>query len=272
MKIFLSWSGNRSQAVAEEFNGWLKCVIQAAQPWISTKDIDRGAIWFSEINEILKDVSIGVVFLTQENKNKPWILFETGALTKGLPDNRVCTFLIDLKPEDLEAPLSQFNHTTQNKDSVFKLLKTINSLLDESKLPDDILAKAFETYWPQFEEGFSRALSNNQPNEVVPARTDKDMLAEILNNTRILAHQVRELESNSREISANIRYPRQINRTDILMRMKTKINEMIKAGIFNEEEIISSLDRSDFPEDYIRLQIRYALQHFMPPNAFPSPE
>ncbi len=46
MKIFVSWSGKRSKAVAELMSDWLKCVIQASQPWISTRDIDRGAIWF----------------------------------------------------------------------------------------------------------------------------------------------------------------------------------------------------------------------------------
>ena len=84
MKVFLSWSGERSKAVAELLNNWLCCVIQAARPWISTRDIDRGALWFSEINEQLQDTSVGIICLTQENKNKPWILFEAGALTKGL--------------------------------------------------------------------------------------------------------------------------------------------------------------------------------------------
>lgn len=41
MKIFVSWSGKRSKAVAELMSDWLKCVIQASQPWISTRDIDR---------------------------------------------------------------------------------------------------------------------------------------------------------------------------------------------------------------------------------------
>jgi hypothetical protein len=32
MKIFISWSGDRSHKVAELLNEWLKCVIQAADP------------------------------------------------------------------------------------------------------------------------------------------------------------------------------------------------------------------------------------------------
>src|ERR1043165_153842 len=106
MKIFISWSGNRSRAVAETLRDWIKCVLQATRPWISTRDIDRGSLWFSEINDQLKDTSVGIICLTQENKNRPWILFEAGALAKGLSSNRVCTLLIDLKSADLEDPLA----------------------------------------------------------------------------------------------------------------------------------------------------------------------
>lgn len=111
VKVFISWSGARSKEVAELMRDWIRCVLQVTRPWISTRDLDRGSIWFGEINEQLKDTGIGIICLTQENKNRPWILFEAGALMKGLTVNRVCTFLIDLEPKDVEDPLAQFNHT-----------------------------------------------------------------------------------------------------------------------------------------------------------------
>lgn len=194
MKIFVSWSGNRSKAVAELFSDWLKCVIQVSKPWISTRDIDRGAIWFSEINDKLRDVSVGVVFLTQENKDKPWILFETGALAKGLTSNRVCTFLIDLKPTDLQDPLAQFNHTIPEKSGLWELTRTINASLTENSLDAKVLEKVFNTYWPQFENGFLQALEDNPIGEVIPPRSEQDILSEILNNTRSLTHKIRKLE------------------------------------------------------------------------------
>lgn len=270
MKVFLSWSGQRSKVVAEIFSDWLKCVIQASQPWISTRDIDRGAIWFSEINDKLKDVSVGVVCLTQENKNKPWILFETGALAKGLTTNRVCTFLIDLNPEDLQDPLAQFNHTMPNKSSLWALTRTINACLVENALDERILKQVFETYWPQFEQNFEIALRDNPPDEVVPPRSDQDILSEILNNTRVLSHRVRLLENNSSRHPDNYKFLQSGNRTDILVSMKNKIDEMIKAGIYNEDEIISHLDISDFTEDYIRSQIKYSLHRYSLPPIPPS--
>lgn len=195
MKIFISWSGNRSKAVAELFNDWLKCVIQASQPWISTRDIDRGAVWFTEINDKLRDVSVGVVFLTQENKDKPWILFETGALAKGLTSNRVCTFLIDLNPADLEDPLAQFNHTLPTQSGLWDLTRTINASIVDTPLEEKTLEKVFNMYWPQFEQDFKKTISDNPIGEVIPPRSEQEILSEILDNTRSLTHKIRKLEN-----------------------------------------------------------------------------
>lgn len=194
MKIFISWSGTRSKAVAELLNDWIKCVIQATRPWISTRDIDRGALWFSEISDQLKDTSVGIVCLTQENKNKPWILFEAGALAKGLSYNRVCTFLIDLRPADLEDPLAQFNHTLPEKDSMWALVRTLNGCLGGSALDERVLEQVFATYWNQFEKGFKELLKANQPKEKTEPRSEKTILAEILDNTRYLNSRLRRLE------------------------------------------------------------------------------
>ncbi|MFT4757703.1 MAG: hypothetical protein ACI91R_002360 [Vicingaceae bacterium] len=253
MKIFVSWSGKRSKAVAEMMSDWLKCVIQASQPWISTRDIDRGAIWFSEINDKLKDVSVGVVCLTQENKNKPWILFETGALAKGLTTNRVCTFLVDLSPEDLEDPLGQFNHTTPEKSSVWALTRTINDCLNEKALDERILQQVFETYWPQFDYKFQIALKENQPEEVVPPRSEQEMLGEILNHTRGLSNRIHSLESeldySSNFNSRNNKYNSNSHPNPDLLNNKIasdksvelKARSMIVSGKYTNKQIVDTL-------------------------------
>ncbi|MDP5144828.1 TIR domain-containing protein [Shewanella sp. ULN5] len=244
MKIFVSWSGQRSKAVAELISDWLKCVIQASQPWISTRDIDRGAIWFSEISDKLKDVSVGVVCLTQENKEKPWILFETGALAKGLTTNRVCTFLIDLKPEDLQDPLAQFNHTLPDKGSVWELTRTINDCLGDKALDERILRQVFDTYWPQFDKNFKEAIDKNPPGEVIPPRPEQDILAEILSNTRSLSHRIRDLESEVHFKSRNI------NEMDFDRKPTLEILKMLESGKYSEDEIAKYLVDYDMPESY----------------------
>lgn len=194
MKVFISWSGNRSRAAAELLSDWIKCVLQATRPWLSTRDIDRGALWFSEISDQLKDTTVGVVCLTQENKNKPWILFESGALAKGLSSNRVCTFLVDLKPTDVEDPLAQFNHTLPDREGLWQLVKTLNSSLATSGLDERILEQVFGTYWPQFEDRFKNLLKLHPAHEKAEPRSEENLLAEILENTRFLSQRVRGLE------------------------------------------------------------------------------
>lgn len=195
MKVFISWSGQRSKAVAVLLSDWIKCVIQATQPWISTRDIDRGALWFTEIGDQLKDTSVGIVCLTQENKNKPWILFETGALAKGLSSNRVCTLLVDLNPEDLEDPLAQFNHTMPNQDGLWSLVRTLNNSLLENRLEERILEQVFNIYWSDFERKFKEILEVNPQTEKPKPRTEKNLLTEILDNTRFLSSRIRTLEA-----------------------------------------------------------------------------
>lgn len=194
MKVFISWSGSRSRAVAELLSDWIKCVIQATRPWISTRDIDRGSLWFSEISDQLKDTSVGIVCITQENKKQPWILFEAGALAKGLSSNRVCTFLIDLKPSDIEDPLAQFNHTLPDKESVRGLIRTLNNCLGAAALDERILDQVFNTYWGQFDEKFKNAIKLHSVSEKPEVRSEKNLLAEILDNTRFLSHRIRNLE------------------------------------------------------------------------------
>ena len=191
----MSWSGPRSKATAELLKVWTKCVIQATQPWIST-NIDRGAVWSSTINDELKEASFGIVCLTHENKEKPWILFESGALAKGLAENRVCTFLIDLSPQDVGSPLSQFNHTTPDRESMLSLAATLNRS-SNAPLEPGILAQVFETNWAWFEKSFQDLLETYPLGIKPEARTEESILSEILDSVRGFDHRLRSLEARN---------------------------------------------------------------------------
>ncbi|HAS8107018.1 TPA: toll/interleukin-1 receptor domain-containing protein, partial [Vibrio vulnificus] len=199
MNVFLSWSGDRSRAVAELLDTWLQCVIQAVDPWMSSKDIDRGSLWFSEINDQLQSTTIGIICLTQENKTKPWILFEAGALAKGLSNSRVCTFLIDLEPTDVGTPLSQFNHTFPTQEGMWELVRTLNNSLKDKALKEKTLELVFETYWPKFESDFNQILKDTPQAETAEKRGEDDILLEILNSTRAMDRRIRRIESERLE-------------------------------------------------------------------------
>lgn len=224
MKVFLSWSGQRSKEVANLLSDWLCCVIQASRPWISTRDLDRGSLWFGEINDQLKDTTVGIICLTQENKNRPWILFEAGTLAKGLSTSRVCTLLVDLEPKDIEDPLAQFNHTFPVRESVLGLVKTLNGALSSNGLDNRILEQVFETYWPQFEQRFKEILATTEAQPPSKPRPKEDVLGEILENTRILNSRIRRLEHE------NERY--RIRDLDMPLGMvHEQASDMLKAGM-----------------------------------------
>src|SRR6266545_990864 len=108
MKIFISWSGQRSRTVAAFLNDWLKDIIQIADPWMSANDIDAGVRWSRAIEERLQATKFGILCLTKTNLNAPWILFEAGALAKTIEDTFVCPYLIDLEPSSVpRGPLTQ---------------------------------------------------------------------------------------------------------------------------------------------------------------------
>jgi len=194
MKIFISWSGEKSRKVGELLDDWLQCVIQAIKPWRSDKDIDSGSLWFTQITSQLEDTRHGIVCLTQDNKENPWILFESGALAKGLSSSRVCTFLIDLEPSDIKDPLAQFNHTKPTSGGLFSLLKTLNGLLGENSLSEKTLEKVFDIYWPEFERDFKKILEETKEEKVVEKRPEGDILSEILNITRGMDRRISLVE------------------------------------------------------------------------------
>ncbi|AJI55157.1 TIR domain protein [Francisella philomiragia] len=234
MKIFISWSKDLSKECAEILKDWIKCTLQASEPWVSSKDIDKGSLWFNEINDQLKDTKVGIVCLTKENKENPWILFESGALAKGLSANRVCTLLIDLNPVDIKDPMAQFNHTTPNEAGMRDLLGTINKELGNNRLEDRILDQVFEAYWPKFKKDFEEVLSKkNITKENATERTEHDILEEILYTTRTMDRRISLLERRENSFNVN----RDFSKVDIVER----ISMLIKKGL-NPKEIVMELD------------------------------
>jgi hypothetical protein len=180
MKVFISWSGDRSKRIADTFSDWLPQIIQALDPWISS-NIAKGARSTPEISSELEKSKIGIICLTPENVDSNWILFEAGALSK-MSDTKVCTFLLDLTPSDIKPPLSQFQHTIFSKEDVFRLIETINkqlSISGEKSLPEKTLLQVFERSWSEFDNTVKEILKSN-PQKAKQVRSERDILEEIL--------------------------------------------------------------------------------------------
>lgn len=184
MQVFISWSGPRSKHIAYAFKSWLGLVIQSVDPWLSP-EIDKGSRWSDVLSAKLEGAKIGIICLTKDNFNAPWILFEAGALSK-IKADYVCTFLFDLKPGDIEYPLAQFQHTVNTKDDIYKLVTTINNLAPKSNdrsLTESVLKTSFETYWKLLAENLEKTPALEKQSKA-PIRTENDMLQEVLGTVR----------------------------------------------------------------------------------------
>src|SRR5262245_20899010 len=118
MKVFISWSGNTSHAIALVLRDWLPSVLQSIEPFVSSEDTEKGARWATEIAQRLSDTLFGILCVTGENLSSPWLNFEAGALSKSLDKSKVSPFLVGLRPVDLVGPLSQFQATLPQFDDV----------------------------------------------------------------------------------------------------------------------------------------------------------
>jgi hypothetical protein len=187
MKIFISWSGERSLALAKTLQSFLPKVIQNIEPWVSDTDIDKGARGPAEIRANLVESAAGIVCLTTENVDERWVLFEAGALSLK-PLDRVWTFLLDLKHEQVLKPLSDFQHTLAEKQRVWEMVQSIHKAISatEKSTPDHLLQTLFDTFWDQELRPKIEELIKQGSPAPLPPRPEREMITEVLETVRDL--------------------------------------------------------------------------------------
>ncbi|WP_409289647.1 TIR domain-containing protein [Peribacillus sp. SCS-37] len=147
MRVFLSWSGSLSHNVALALRGWLPLVIQSVSAYVSSADINKGTRWGSDIAKELETCSYGIICITKENQDAPWVNFEAGAISKSVNDSFVSPFLLDLKKSEVQGPLRQFQSTTYEKEEVRQLMHSINIACGENALEETRLNSIFDMAW-----------------------------------------------------------------------------------------------------------------------------
>jgi hypothetical protein len=205
VKIFISWSGEASREIAAELNDWLPTMLQYLQPFMSKEGIEKGTRWSTAIANELEITKFGIFCLTQENVNAPWIHFEAGALAKVVDESRVAPILFDLKPSDVQNPLSQFQLTSFQHDDFKKLITNINSR-SEQRISDSTLNRLFDQLWPDIDDRIGGAIkkfaSSHTPRKHPPSITDIEKMGVILEE--LLVHSREQTKLLTTEVGANL--------------------------------------------------------------------
>lgn len=197
MKLFICWSGDTSRHLAEALHDWMPTVIQSIEPWMSESDIEKGARWGPVIAQELQETNFGLVCLTSENLEAPWIHFEVGALAKAVEDAYIWTYLKGVEPSSVKQPLAQFQHTEAVKDDTLKLMRTINRVveeLQETSLTDTNLDATFNMWWPKLEERLNAI--PEQAGDKQSTRDNRELLEEILEQVRGFTRQSTDSGAN----------------------------------------------------------------------------
>jgi hypothetical protein len=112
---------------------------------MSETDVPAGANWSFTVAKALERTQFGVICVTAENMNAPWLMFEAGALSKALGNAVVIPYLIGIKQADISGPLTQFQCVRANGQGTLKLFRAIQAA---ANLTADSADQAFNSSWP----------------------------------------------------------------------------------------------------------------------------
>jgi hypothetical protein len=192
MKVFLSWSGQRSKSVAHALRDWMPFVLHYVRPWLSQQDIAAGDRWSVEVGSELSESNFGIICLTPENLTAPWILFEAGAISKSFATGAVCPYLYDVDFSAIVGPLSQFQGKKADYQSTKELLVSINAK-SSTPIEPSRLDKLYHTFWPDLEEMLANIPDPNL--EARQLRPQAEILEELVEAVRSLEARFRQNET-----------------------------------------------------------------------------
>lgn len=243
MKVFISWSGKRSRALAVALKEWLPLILQYAKPWVSDKDIAAGDRWAQAIAGELESSNFGILCVTPENIKSEWILFEAGALSKSMLDAKVIPLLFGLELSDLSGPLSQFQAQKVDQSGLMNVVQAINAVA-ETKAQESTIDQLVPALWPQLQQKLDE-IPEKEP-ELKQVRPQAEILEELVTQVRGLGSRMREFDPETVDRDARFLMPRS---RELSARA---LDEMMHFVMENGEEryslaIIAGLVRDSLP-------------------------
>lgn len=195
MKIFICWSEQPSQAIAECLTKWLPRFMPGTEPFCSVEGIRSGARWFSEVGESLRASQYAVLCMTPTNLTSHWIHFEAGAISKSIDKAYVVPLLFSgAKVSDLSTPLSEFQARQYGKEEFEKLISDISRQLpSEAAIKEENLRYTFEKMWADFDGEIQAACKKSRERSEPRKREIHQILEEILTLTRSVHGQVQHI-------------------------------------------------------------------------------
>jgi hypothetical protein len=191
MKVFISWSGERSKVLATAIREWLHPILQSTEVWMSEADIYAGDRWGQEIARELGSCNFGIICVTPENIAAPWLLFEAGALAKSLDGSKVIPLLFELELSNISGPLAQFQAKKFDRVGLSEAAQSINRTLP-SPVADETVRTLLDAMWPSLETKI--AAVPKREGDTKRTRSQSEILEELVAGVRSFDSRLRETE------------------------------------------------------------------------------
>jgi TIR domain len=166
MKIFVSWSKEPAKTIAVELKHALEMML-GVEVWVSEVDIPKGKRWGQEVAQALDETNTGIICVTPNNLNEPWLHFEAGALSKAVADAHVHPLCFHVEKSQLPGTLSQFQATVFERKDFLSLVNSLNAI-QEKALPESKLLERFDRAW----ENLNGAVDKELGSEAAAAKLD----------------------------------------------------------------------------------------------------
>jgi hypothetical protein len=241
LRVFVSWSGERSRALAQALRAWLPLVLHFVEPWLSDADVEPGQRWGDAIAKELEASNFGIICVTRESAAAPWMLFEAGALAKSLDGSKVIPRLLDLEFKEISGPLAQFQAKKVERQGLLEVIQCINDAAI-APISHDRLGQLFEALWPNFEAEYTKIPNLQSPTK--HSRPQSDVLEELVSGVRSLDLRLRDGFDGQNE-----KWPRRSRRKIVIAReIADRLSQRIepKIGLL----VLASLLKDDAPWIY----------------------
>lgn len=175
MKIFVSWSKNKSRLLAEETKKLIESIFDNSIEFFFSPQMYKGTRVDHEIHMNLLNSDMCIVCITSENFKNPWLLYEAGVVFGANYANTdggiVVPILFEHIPEWsswVDKPLNQYVPIQlQSSNGEFTYGKNdFISFIDELSLTVNKEVTDFDKYWKAYEQAIHTILDKEQ---LIPA-------------------------------------------------------------------------------------------------------
>lgn len=101
-EVFISWSGEKANKYAEFLKKLFEKVFGKSANIFYSGNIESGSVWLEKINYALLKSKVGIIVLTRESVERPWVNFEAGAIFKANSKASVIPICVDFNFDELE--------------------------------------------------------------------------------------------------------------------------------------------------------------------------